>query len=42
MEARDLDGALHVLYSDNHLLVVAKPAGVPIVPDSSGDAQRPP
>ena len=32
MEARDLDRALHVLFSDNHLLVVAKPAGVPIVP----------
>ncbi len=28
---------LHVLYSDNHLLVVAKPAGLPIVPDRSGD-----
>jgi len=37
MGARDLDRALHVLFSDNHLLVVAKPAGVPIVPDSSGD-----
>jgi 23S rRNA pseudouridine1911/1915/1917 synthase len=37
MGARDPDRGLHVLYSDNHLLVVAKPAGVPIVPDSSGD-----
>ena len=27
---------LDVLYSDNHLLAVAKPAGVPCVPDSSG------
>lgn len=26
-----------VLFVDNHLLFVAKPAGVPIVPDSSGD-----
>ena len=37
MGARESDRALHVLYSDNHLLVVAKPAGIPIVPDSSGD-----
>jgi 23S rRNA pseudouridine1911/1915/1917 synthase len=29
--------ALHVLWTDNHLLAVAKPAGVPVVPDSSGD-----
>jgi 23S rRNA pseudouridine1911/1915/1917 synthase len=28
---------LEVLYSDNHLLAVAKPAGVPCVPDNSGD-----
>ncbi len=28
---------LKVLHSDNHLLGVLKPAGVPIVPDSSGD-----
>jgi len=27
---------LDVLYSDNHLLAVAKPAGVPCVPDNSG------
>jgi 23S rRNA pseudouridine1911/1915/1917 synthase len=26
-----------ILHIDNHLLVVAKPAGLPIVPDSSGD-----
>jgi 23S rRNA pseudouridine1911/1915/1917 synthase len=29
--------ALHVLHSDNHLLVVLKPAGLPTVPDASGD-----
>ncbi|HKX46328.1 MAG TPA: RNA pseudouridine synthase, partial [Planctomycetota bacterium] len=29
---------LEVLYADNHLLVVAKPAGVATVPDASGDA----
>lgn len=29
--------ALDVLYSDNHLLVVAKPACVPAVPDETGD-----
>ena len=29
---------LEVLEADNHLLVVVKPAGVPLVPDSSGDA----
>ncbi len=29
--------ALEVLLCDNHLLAVAKPAGVPIVPDKSGD-----
>jgi 23S rRNA pseudouridine1911/1915/1917 synthase len=28
---------LEVLLCDNHLLVVAKPAGLPSVPDSSGD-----
>jgi len=28
---------LDILYSDNHLVVVAKPAGVPAVPDESGD-----
>jgi 23S rRNA pseudouridine1911/1915/1917 synthase len=28
---------LRVLFADNHLLVVAKPAGLPVVPDSSGD-----
>jgi 23S rRNA pseudouridine1911/1915/1917 synthase len=29
--------ALHVLHADNHLLAVAKPAGLPVVPDASGD-----
>jgi 23S rRNA pseudouridine1911/1915/1917 synthase len=29
--------ALDVVYCDNHLLVVAKPAGIPTVPDASGD-----
>lgn len=28
---------LTVLFSDNHLLAVAKPAGLPTVPDASGD-----
>jgi len=28
---------LAILHADNHLLAVAKPAGVPCVPDSSGD-----
>jgi 23S rRNA pseudouridine1911/1915/1917 synthase len=28
---------LEVLYADNHLLAVAKPACVPVVPDASGD-----
>lgn len=28
---------LAVLHCDNHLLAVAKPAGVPVVPDESGD-----
>lgn len=28
---------MNVLHADNHLLVVAKPAGVPCVPDESGD-----
>lgn len=28
---------LAVLYADNHLLAVAKPAGLPAVPDESGD-----
>jgi 23S rRNA pseudouridine1911/1915/1917 synthase len=32
-----MSGALRVLHCDNHLLAVAKPAGVPTVPDSSGD-----
>ncbi len=29
--------ALEPLYTDNHLLVIAKPAGRPVVPDDSGD-----
>ena len=29
---------LDVVHVDNHLLLVAKPAGLPIVPDASGDA----
>lgn len=29
--------ALEVLYCDNHLLAVVKPAGLPVVPDASGD-----
>jgi 23S rRNA pseudouridine1911/1915/1917 synthase len=33
-----MSGALDVLYCDNHLLVVSKPAGMPTVPDASGDA----
>ena len=28
---------LAILHADNHLLVVAKPAGLPTVPDASGD-----
>ncbi|MEW6073688.1 MAG: RluA family pseudouridine synthase [Planctomycetota bacterium] len=28
---------LEVLHDDNHLLAVVKPAGVPLVPDASGD-----
>ena len=28
---------LEVLFADNHLLAVAKPAGLPVVPDASGD-----
>ena len=31
------DVPLRVLYCDNHLLVVAKPAGIPTVPVASGD-----
>jgi 23S rRNA pseudouridine1911/1915/1917 synthase len=29
--------ALEVLHADNHVLAVHKPAGVPVVPDDSGD-----
>lgn len=32
-----MSAALDVLHADNHLLVVEKPAGVPSVPDESGD-----
>lgn len=32
-----MSAALEVLFVDNHLLVVAKPACVPTVPDESGD-----
>lgn len=32
-----MSGRLEVLHADNHLLVVSKPAGVPVVPDDSGD-----
>ena len=28
---------LTILHADNHLLAVAKPAGMPVVPDASGD-----
>jgi 23S rRNA pseudouridine1911/1915/1917 synthase len=31
------EGELEVLLCDNHLLAVAKPAGLPVVPDASGD-----
>jgi len=31
------EGELEVLFCDNHLLAVAKPAGIPVVPDDSGD-----
>ena len=33
-----MGAALEVLDCDNHVLVVLKPAGIPSVPDSSGDA----
>lgn len=29
--------SLRILYEDNHLLAVDKPAGMPVVPDASGD-----
>jgi 23S rRNA pseudouridine1911/1915/1917 synthase len=32
-----LGSDLRVLFADNHLLAVAKPAGLPTVPDASGD-----
>jgi 23S rRNA pseudouridine1911/1915/1917 synthase len=32
-----MSGKLEVLHSDNHLLVVVKPAGMPAVPDETGD-----
>ncbi|MFT7485358.1 MAG: 23S rRNA pseudouridine1911/1915/1917 synthase [Candidatus Paceibacteria bacterium] len=33
-----MSAALEVLHCDNHLLVLNKPAGLPTVPDDSGDA----
>ena len=33
-----MNGEPAVVHCDNHLLAVAKPAGVPLVPDASGDA----
>ena len=33
-----VDAVIPVLYEDNHLLAVVKPAGVPVQEDSSGDA----
>lgn len=33
-----MSAALRVLFADNHLLVVDKPAGLPVVPDASADA----
>jgi 23S rRNA pseudouridine1911/1915/1917 synthase len=38
MSASARGRAFRVLFVDNHLLAVAKPAGVPTVPDASGDA----
>ncbi len=32
-----MTGALEVLHCDNHVLAVCKPAGLPVVPDASGD-----
>ncbi len=32
-----MSAPLEILHSDNHLLVVVKPAGVPAVPDETGD-----
>jgi len=32
-----MNGGLQVLGCDNHVLAVAKPAGLPVVPDASGD-----
>lgn len=32
-----MSGDLEVLLADNHLLAIAKPAGMPSVPDASGD-----
>ena len=31
------DQKVHILYEDNHLLLLSKPAGMATVPDSSGD-----
>ncbi|MBL8863022.1 MAG: RluA family pseudouridine synthase [Planctomycetes bacterium] len=33
-----MNSALEVLFADNHVLAVAKPAGMPVAPDASGDA----
>lgn len=33
-----MNGSLEVLFVDNHVLVVAKPAGIATAPDDSGDA----
>lgn len=32
-----MSAALRVLHADNHVLAVAKPAGMPVAPDASGD-----
>lgn len=37
MDGSSPDAGLQVLHSDNHVLGVVKPAGIPTVPDSSGD-----
>lgn len=37
MSAAEPAPELEVLFADNHLLAVAKPAGLPSVPDASGD-----
>ena len=37
MSERGANAPLQILYADNHLLAIAKPAGMPSVPDQSGD-----